>query len=323
MQNYANDVVAAIQIACDSRKIQAPIIISESGRAIASHQSILVVNVLGVDTVEKFNHTIEVENCHQLVQEISEIYDEINESNCQESYHDILQVKKEVESLFSFGYISLYERGKAESLFWKCCDKIKTILQQINSDIDELEKLQQLLISTYYCNFSVFKSLPDSWSIEQLFPIMPIHRLDEQPNQRGILADITCDSDGKISQFIDHQTVKNYLELHQWDQDKPYYLGVFLSGAYQESLGSLHNLFGDTNTVYIHLNYQGDYLESVIKGDSIAQVLKSVKYDSKNMIKTMQKKTEKALEEKRITLEESLLFLNHYENALCHNTYLK
>lgn len=325
MQNYANDVVAAIKIACDSRNLSVPTIISESGRAIASHQSILVVNVLGVDTIGKFNHSLKVDdldNVHPLIQEIAEIYDTINETNFQEFYHDAVQIKKEAENLFSFGYLSLSERGKAESLFWKCCDKIKTILQKIDSDIDELENLHQLLLSTYYCNFSVFQSLPDSWSIDQLFPIMPIHRLNEKPTELGILADLTCDSDGNITQFIGYQTVKPHLELHPWHPDQAYYLGIFLGGAYQEILGSLHNLFGDTNAVHIHLDNDGYHIKSVIKGDSIAEVLKYVDYDSQTMVESMRQKTEKALKENRITLEESWLFLKHYEETLCHNTYL-
>jgi|TARA_B100000524_G_scaffold97495_1_gene46432 arginine decarboxylase len=323
MQNYANDVVAAIKTACNNNDIEVPVIVSESGRSVASHQSILIVNVLGIDKIEEFNDTIEIENCHTLVQEILEIYVSINETNFQEAYHDVLQLKQEIESLFSFGYLSLYERGKAEGLFWKCCHKIKNILQKVDLEVDELDNLHQLLLSTYYCNFSVFQSLPDNWSIDQLFPIMPIHRLTERPTELGTLADLTCDSDGKVSRFIGYQNVKPHLELHSWNKNEPYYLGFFLTGAYQEILGSLHNLFGDTNAVHIKLDQNGYHIESIIKGDSVAEVLKYLEYNSRDMIKSMHKKTQNAFKNRQITFKESQLFLKYYKDALYNYTYLK
>ncbi|EAZ92702.1 arginine decarboxylase [Crocosphaera chwakensis CCY0110] len=323
MQNYANDVVAAIKIACETQKLKVPIIISESGRAIASHQSVLLTNVLGVDKIPTFPIDIEKDKCHSLVQEMANIYDAINSANCQESYHDILQLKKEGESLFSFGYLNLKDRAKVESLFWQCCQRIQGIVNHTNTGFDGLETLNELLFSTYYCNFSVFQSLPDSWAIEQLFPVMPIHRLNEKPTELGILADLTCDSDGQIAKFIGSQEVKPHLELHQFYEGQPYYLGIFLSGAYQEIMGSLHNLFGDTNAVHVRLDSEGYHIEHVVRGNSMAEVLKYVQYDSQDMVETMRQKTEKALKEKRLTLKESWLFLKHYEEALCNYTYLR
>lgn len=324
MQNYANDVVAAIKLACDSQNLKVPVIISESGRAIASHQSVLLTNVLGVDEISTSASKINHNDCHELVKEIAEIYESINEANFQESYHDLLQLKKEVQSLFSFGYLSLHDRGRAENFFWRSCQRIQEIVKNTDSAFDDLESLNQLLFSTYYCNFSVFQSLPDSWAIDQLFPVMPIHRLNERPTELGILADLTCDSDGQIAKFISgSQEIKPYLELHKFHQDKPYYLGIFLSGAYQEIMGSLHNLFGDTNAVHIRLDSDGYHLEHVVRGDSMAEVLKYVQYDSQTMIEIMRQKTEKALKEKRLTLQESWLFLNHYEESLCNYTYLR
>jgi arginine decarboxylase len=323
MQNYANDVVAAIKIACETKNLKFPIIISESGRAIVSHQSVLIVNVLGVDQVEKSDdNNIDINNCHSLVKEIAEIYASINETNFQETYHDVLQVKKEVESLFSLGYLSLQERAKAEGLFWKCCQRIQTIVRDLDHVFDDLEKLNELLASIYYCNFSVFQSVPDIWSIGQLFPIMPIHCLNEKPTELGIIADLTCDSDGKIAQFIGLVEAKPHLELHKWQEGKPYYLGIFLNGAYQEIMGSLHNLFGDTNAVHVRLDSEGYHIEHVVRGDSMDEVLKYVQYDSKNMIENLRQKTERALKEKRFTIKESWLFLKHYEDALNNYTYL-
>lgn len=322
MQNYANDVVAEISIACKNHNLQPPIIISESGRAIASHQSVLLFDILGVDEIDNFDDGIEITNSHSIVNEIYNIYQSIDETNFQESYNDVLQVKKEVESLFSLGYLSLQERAKAECLFWRCCQLIQTLVKDRPDVSDDLKELDEILASIYYSNFSVFQSAPDSWAINQLFPIMPIHCLDEKPTELGIIADITCDSDGRIAKFIGRQNVKTYLELHKWQPNRPYYLGMFLSGAYQEILGSLHNLFGDTNVAHISLCSDGYHVEHVVKGDSIAEVLRYVQHNDQDMIESMRQETERAFKEKRTTLQESLLLLEHYKNTLDSYTYL-
>ncbi|HEY9846645.1 MAG TPA: hypothetical protein V6D03_10655, partial [Candidatus Caenarcaniphilales bacterium] len=242
--------------------------------------------------------------------------------NYQEAYHDAIQFKEEALSLFGFGYLSLTERARAEQLYWACCKKILAIARQQDYVPDDLEDLEKIMASIYYVNLSVFQSAPDSWAIEQLFPIMPIHRLDEEPSQRGILADLTCDSDGKIDQFIDLRDVKSVLELHPLNSGEPYYLGMFLNGAYQEIMGNLHNLFGDTNAVHIHLSPKGYQIEHVVKGDTMGEVLGYVQYDSEDLLENIRKQAESALQENHITLQEAQLLLQNYARSLRSYTYL-
>ncbi len=332
MQNYANDVVAEVKEACEERKLPVPTLISESGRAIASHQSVLVFDVLGTSDIPTGDPPVIAEKDHLILRNLDDTYRSINEDNYQEAYHDATQFKGEAISLFNFGYLSLSDRSKAEKLYWACCRKILKIVKNADYLPDELEDLEKIMASIYYVNLSVFKSAPDTWAIDQLFPIMPIHRLDEEPTKRGTLADLTCDSDGKIDQFIDLRDVKYVLELHSLEtsstsaenpqQKQPYYLGMFLAGAYQEIMGSLHNLFGDTNVVHIKLTPQGYQIEYVIKGDTMNEVLSYVQYDTEDLIESIRRQTEHALESNRITLEESQLLLQNYERSLRRYTYL-
>ncbi|MBD2099638.1 biosynthetic arginine decarboxylase [Leptolyngbya sp. FACHB-261] len=322
MQNYANDVVAEVKEACQDEELPVPTLISESGRAIASHQSVLVFDVLGVSEVKAAEPEPAGEDDHLVIRNLYDTYLSINRDNFQEAYNDAFQFKEEAVSLFSFGYLSLQERARAERLFWECCKRIQKIVRELDYVPDDLEDLEKILASIYYCNLSVFQSAPDSWAIDQLFPIMPIHRLDEEPTERGTLADLTCDSDGKIDQFIDLRDVKPLLELHKWREGEPYYLGMFLNGAYQEIMGNLHNLFGDTNAVHIHLAPDGYRIEHVVKGDSMKEVLGYVQYDSEDMIESVRQETERALKEKRITLQESQMLLQNYERTLSRYTYL-
>jgi len=323
IQNYANDVVAEVKEACASRNLMPPTLISESGRAIASHQSVLVFDVLGSSDVPT-NETLAPpsEDDHPLVRELYETYNNIGLKNYQEVYHDALQFKEEAISLFSFGYLSLTERAKLERLFWACCAKICTIIRHEDYVPDDLEDLEKIMASIYYINLSVFQSAPDAWAIGQLFPILPIHRLDEEPSCRATLADLTCDSDGKIDQFIDLRDVKSVLELHPLNPGEPYYLGLFLGGAYQEIMGNLHNLFGDTNAVHIHLTPKGYHIEHVVKGDTMTEVLGYVQYDSEDLVENIRRRTEQALQDRQITLHESQLLLQHYEHSLGRYTYL-
>jgi arginine decarboxylase len=332
MQNYANDVVAEVKEACEERKLPVPTLISESGRAIASHQSVLVFDVLGTSDIPREEPPIIAEKDHLILRNLDDTYRSINEDNYQEAYHDATQFKGEAISLFNFGYLTLSDRAKAEKLYWACCRKILEIVRNADYLPDELEDLEKIMASIYYVNLSVFKSAPDTWAIDQLFPIMPIHRLDEEPTKRGTLADLTCDSDGKIDQFIDLRDIKYVLELHSLEQSsnsvqnlqpkQPYYLGMFLAGAYQEIMGSLHNLFGDTNVVHIKLTPQGYQIEYVIKGDTMNEVLSYVQYDTEDLIESIRRQTEHALESNRITLEESQLLLQNYERSLRRYTYL-
>jgi arginine decarboxylase len=323
MQNYANDVVAGVKDACDERKIQVPIIISESGRAIASHQSVLVFDVLGTSDVPREVPEPVDENAHQIPRNLYEIYQSISPENYQEVYHDAIQFKEEAVSLFNLGYLGIAERAKTEQLYWACCNKIQGIARQKEYVSEELEDLEKVMASIYYINLSVFQSVPDSWAINQLFPIMPINRLDEEPTQRGILADLTCDSDGKIDQFIDLRDVKSVLELHTLKPGEPYYLALFLGGAYQEIMGNLHNLFGDANAVHIQLTPSGYHIEHVVKGDTMKEVLSYVQYDSESLVESIRRQTEEALQQNKITLSEAQLLLQNYERSLSQYTYLQ
>jgi arginine decarboxylase len=322
MQNYANDVVAEIKEACEERGLTVPTLVSESGRAIAAHQSVLVFDVLGTSDVQAEIPEPPQEREHLIVRNLYETYQSITVDNYQEAFHDATQFKEEAISLFGFGYLSLTERARAERLYWSCCQKILTIARQQEYVPDDLEDLERIMASIYYINLSVFQSAPDSWAIDQLFPILPIHRLDEEPTERATLADLTCDSDGKIDQFIDLRDVKHVLELHRLQPDQPYYLGMFLGGAYQEIMGNLHNLFGDTNAVHIKLTPKGYQIEYVVKGDTMKEVLGYVQYDSEDLIENIRRQSELALQEKRITLEESQLLLQNYERSLSSYTYL-
>ncbi|MCX5961844.1 MAG: biosynthetic arginine decarboxylase [Cyanobacteria bacterium] len=324
MQNYANDVVAAINDACTQANLPVPTLISESGRAIASHQSVLVFDILGSSDVVEDTVEAIVEGDHLIIRNLHETYASITRDNLQEPFNDAAQFKEEAISLFGLGYLSLPERAKAERLFWSCCHKIQRQLRSMDFVPEELTDLEQVMASIYYMNLSVFQSAPDSWAIDQLFPIMPIHRLNEAPTQRATLADLTCDSDGKIDRFIGSSSrdVKSLLEVHTLKENEPYYLGMFLNGAYQEIMGNLHNLFGDTNTVHIRLTPKGYEIEHVVKGDTMKEVLGYVQYSSEDLIESMRKRTEVAMEQKQITLEESQMLLQHYERCLTGYTYL-
>ncbi len=323
MQNYANDIVAEVKEACEQAEISAPVLISESGRALASHQSVLIFDVLGCSKVNTEPPERTGEKEPLIIRNLYETYRDINQENYQEAYHDAIQFKEEAISIFNFGYLSLRDRAKAEQLYWACCRKIDEIVSNQKYIPDDLEALEKNMASTYYINLSVFQSIPDNWAIDQLFPIVPIHRLDEEPTERGILADLTCDSDGKINKFIDLLDVKTVLELHPLKPKEPYYLGVFLSGAYQEIMGNLHNLFGDTNAVHIQLTPNNGYkIKYVVKGDTITEVLSYVQYDAEDMIESIRQQTEDALESGRITLEEAQRLLQNYEQSLSRYTYL-
>jgi arginine decarboxylase len=322
-QNYANDVVAEVQEACRIKGIPVPTLVSESGRAIASHQSVLVFDVLGSsDAPSQEEVEVPGEGDHVILRELYEIHQNLTAKTVQELYNDAIQFKEEAISLFNFGYLSLSERARAERLFWACCRKALSVVSDAEYVPEDIEELHQSMASIYYINLSVFQSMPDTWAIDQLFPILPIHRLNEEPSCRGTLADLTCDSDGKITQFIDLRDVKHVLELHSLQPDQPYYLGMFLGGAYQEIMGNLHNLFGDTNAVHIHMTPKGYQVEHVVKGDTMTEVLGYVQYDAEDMIENIRRRSERALHDNKITLAESQLLIQHYEHSLSRYTYL-
>ncbi len=323
LQEYANDVVFAVQQACDEKGIAHPDLISESGRALTAHHAILVYDVLGVSKQNVDVPPGAEKHEDSTIANMVQILKEVSLKNFQESYHDALQLKEEAISLFNLGYLDLKGRAIAENLFWCICDKIRLIVNTLDYVPDELQGLERALADTYYCNFSVFQSAPDHWAVKQLFPTMPIHRLNERPTRRAVLADLTCDSDGKVDKFIDLRDVKNVLEVHPVKPGEPYYIAMFLVGAYQEILGDLHNLFGDTNAIHISMDEQHGYrIERVIEGDSITEVLSYVQYDKQELIRRMRGRLEQAVRAGKVNLKESALLMRRYEEGLAAYTYL-
>jgi arginine decarboxylase len=325
VQEYANDVVYALKEICDADGVPHPNIVSESGRATTAHHSVLVVNILGVT---EFNTHVPRElpkPTPPLVANMWETFQSVSQKNVLESYHDAVEYKDQVLQLFNLGHLSLEHRVICENLFWAICEKILHLTRGMAHVPEELEGLEKALSDTYFCNFSMFQSVPDAWAVDQLFPICPIHRLNEEPTRRGTIADITCDSDGKIASFIDLRDVKHVLELHPVDRDdsQPYYLGIFLVGAYQEILGDLHNLFGDTNTVHVALSPEGDYdVKEVVAGDTVSEVLSFVDYSPSDLLGRLRNSVEQALRRKLLTIEESRTLINRFRQGMIGYTYL-
>jgi arginine decarboxylase len=284
----------------------------------------LVFNVLGVSGMGESDVPTEVSaEAEQPLIDLQETNRSLTSKNLLESYHDAQQALDQALNLFSQGYLSLEQRCQCENLYWAISRRIQALAQSLDYFPEELEGLEAMLSDTYFCNFSLFQSMPDSWAIKQLFPVMPIHRLEEEPKRHAILGDITCDSDGKVDQFIDRRDVKRTLALHPFDGGD-YYLGAFLLGAYQEILGDLHNLFGDTNTVHVRLSETGEViLDSVIKGDTVREVLNYVQFSSDALVSRLRRDVETALREGRLGYEESGRLLKFYEEGLHGYTYLE
>ncbi len=324
LQEYANDIVYAIMEMCDEAGITPPMLVSESGRATVAHHCLLVVDVLGAIELRAAKQLSEPpENGEAVVWNLYDTYQEVSRKNLLEAYHDAVQYKDECLTLFALGHLSLSERVLAEDYFWGACQKILRFTREMEEVPEELEGLERLLADTYFCNFSIFQSIPDTWAINQLFPIMPLHRLNEQPERRAVLADITCDSDGQVDAFIDRRDVKHVLPLHTL-QGQDYYLGFFLVGAYQEILGDLHNLFGDTNTVHVSIASNGRYhLEEVVTGDTVTEVLQYVSYSRSDLVARLRRAIEEALRAGRLTLEASGHLMRIYEEGLSGYTYLE
>jgi arginine decarboxylase len=324
MQEYANDVVYHVQSICNESDVPHPTIISESGRAVVAYHSLLVFGVLGVAGQGNGEVPDKVtEDAEQPLHDLIDTHKNLSTRNLLEGFHDAQQAMETAMNLFCTGYLPLDQRCLAENLFWAICHKIQRLLEQVEFVPEELEGLDRLLADTYFCNFSLFQSMPDSWAIKQLFPVMPIHRLNERPVRHAVLGDITCDSDGKIDQFIDRRDVRRTLLLHPFD-GSPYYLASFLIGAYQEILGDLHNLFGDTNTVHVDLSEQGEVvLQSIIKGDTVNEVLQYVQFDGRDLINRLQTAVEKAVHENRLDHQEAGRLLRFYEEGLHGYTYLE
>jgi arginine decarboxylase len=325
LEEYANDVVYHIQTVCDDAGVKHPTIVSESGRAIVAYHSVLIFNVLGVSAFgeEKIPDAIPPEEAEQPVIDLLETYQNLSTRNALESYHDAQQALDMALNLFSGGYLPLEQRCQAENLYWAILQKLRKIVAQLDDVPEDLQGLDDAMADTYFCNFSLFQSIPDSWAIKQLFPVMPIHQLNQAPTHHAVLGDITCDSDGKIDSFIDRRDVKRTLPLHTVNGE-PYYLGVFLVGAYQEILGDLHNLFGDTHAVHVSLDETGNVvLDAVIKGDTVREVLDYVEFDAETLVRKLRQDVELAVREGRMTYEESGRLLEFYEEGLQGYTYLE
>jgi len=337
VQEYAADVVYRIKAVCDDAKVKHPTILTESGRAMVAYGSVLVMDVLGTSRFEADPDMPAIEAAMKAEQEVPQpmldlldTYVNLTDRNLVEAFHDSTQARDEAMSLFSLGYISLQMRAAAERLFWAIGHKILERASKKSELPDEFESLPESLSDIYFCNFSLFQSMPDSWAIDQLFPIVPIHRLNEQPTRHGVLSDITCDSDGKIDHFVDKRIDKRTLELHEVKNlpgdeigVEPYYLGVFLLGAYQEILGDLHNLLGDTHAVHISLGETGWEIDEVIDGDTVEEVLQYVQYDIADMKRAMRLDIEAACRQNRLTLAEGKSLMKYYDDGLEGYTYLE
>ena len=324
-QEYARDVVSTILDGCDEKGIPHPDIVTETGRAMVAHHSVLIFNVLGVNQVLKSGQPeAPPPEAHKAVHSLYEVHQSITRKNLIESFHDAQAAKEEAIQLFNLGFLDLRTRGHCERLYWSCCERILRLARELDEMPEELEGLGRSMADTYYGNFSVFQSAPDHWAVKQLFPTMPIHRLNERPSRLGVFADLTCDSDGKMDQFIDRRDVKHVLELHPLVQGEPYYIGIFLVGAYQEILGDLHNLFGDTDAVHVRLG-EGDRLEieHLVEGDSVEEVLGYVQYSKAELVERARRAIEVALRENRITVDESARLRRRYDQGLSGYTYLE
>jgi len=322
LQEYATDIVSQVAEACNAHGVPHPDLITESGRALVAHHSVLVYNVLATNEILGGQMPGPPgAGDHSILHQLWEAYSGVSRKNFQETYHDILQIKEESITAFNLGVLDLKGRARVEQMFWATCEKLLKIVRDLDYVPDELEGLEKQLSDTYYCNFSLFQSMPDHWAVKQLFPTIPIHRLNQEPQRRGIIADLTCDSDGKIAEFIDLRDVKGFLELHSPNGGE-YLIATFLVGAYQEILGDLHNLFGDTDAVHVKIEDDDYTVEKVVKGDSVSEVLSYVQYNKDNLVSRVRRSVETALREKRITMAESGRFMKRYEEALEGYTYL-
>ena len=324
IQEYANDSISQLVDACEKNNLPQPNIITESGRSLTAHHSILVLDVLETTHVPQWDDDDVVEEGeHELAREIYAIWDKLNQQRIFESWHDALQIREEALDLFSLGLLDLRTRAIIEKLFWSIAREVNDIALTLKHAPEELRKVVKILPDKYFCNFSLFQSLPDSWAIDQVFPIMQLSRLDEKPTRHATLQDITCDSDGKVSTYVSSQGASNFLPVHALKNGEPYYLGVFLVGAYQEILGDMHNLFGDTNAVHIDV-YKDHYeIDQVIEGETVAEVLDYVEYNSKKLVRNVESWVTASMKSGKITPEEGREFLSNYRSGLYGYTYLE
>ena len=324
IQEYVNDSIATMVDAANKNDIPHPNIITESGRSLTAHHSVLVFEVLETATLPEWNESEDIsEDDHELVRELYQIWDDLSQTRMLEAWHDAQQIREEALDLFSLGMLNLKTRAQVERLYFSIAREIYSIAGRSKHSPEELKQLSKLLPDKYFCNFSLFQSLPDSWAIDQVFPIIPLHRLDERPDKNATLQDITCDSDGKIDNFISNGSQSAYLPLHTKKKTEPYYLGVFLVGAYQEILGDLHNLFGDTNAVHVAVDENGYKIEQMIDGETVAEVLDYAQYNAKKLVRTVETWVTSCVKQGSITVEEGKEFLSNYRSGLYGYTYLE
>ena len=324
IQEYVNDSVSTMVDVCDKNKIPHPNIITESGRSLTAHHSVLIFDVLETTTLPVWDEDEEIkESDHELVRDMYALWDSLNQPKMLETWHDAQQIREEALDRFSLGLLDLKTRAQIERLFWSIAREIHQMNSETKHTPEDFRQLPRLLSDKYFCNFSLFQSLPDSWAIDQIFPIMPIQRLDEKPERSATLQDITCDSDGKIDNFIATRNFSYFLPVHSIKSKDSYYIGVFLVGAYQEILGDLHNLFGDTNAVHVTVNDEGYSIDQIIDGETVAEVLEYVQYNPKKMVRTVETWVTSSVKSGIITAAEGKEFLSNYRSGLYGYTYLE
>ncbi|MSR19031.1 MAG: biosynthetic arginine decarboxylase [Phycisphaerales bacterium] len=331
LSEYASSVVYKVMTICDEEGVEHPTIVTESGRAMVAQQSVLVFEALGANRPDRVEVPSALpapapgeEELPRAIIDLWDAYRAVTERRLLECYHDALEARDESIRTFAVGYMTLEHRALAERLFYATCAKIRDKCRDMNSVPEDLVDIEASLSDTYFCNLSIFQSLPDIWAIQQLFPILPIHRLNEKPSRRATLADITCDSDGKIDRFVDDHDVKKCVELHDFVEGEPYYLAAFLVGAYQETLGDLHNLFGDTHVAHVKLDENGQWwIDEIVEGDSVREVLGYVQYDVNRLSAEIRRECERAVRQKQMTVSESQELVRAYESGLSGYTYLE
>jgi len=324
IQEYVNDAVSALVDACEKNNLEQPNIITESGRSLTAHHSVLIFEALASTSLPAFDENEEIDgNAHELVKELYDLWENLNQPRLIETWHDAMQIREDALGLFNLGLIDLFTRAQVERLFWSVARDVYDMAVATKHAPDELKKISKMLPDKYFCNFSLFQSLPDSWAIDQIFPIIPISRLNEQPTKSATIQDITCDSDGKIDNFISTRNFSYHLPVHELNNKEPYYLGVFLVGAYQEILGDLHNLFGDTNAVHIKVKGDDYVIDKVIEGETVADVLEYVQFMPKRMARTVEVWVTSSVKKGIISAEEGREFLSNYRSGLYGYTYLE
>ncbi len=324
IQEYANDAVSALVDVCVKNVLKQPNIITESGRSLSAHHSVLVFEALESTSLPSWNDREDVpDGDHELARELYGIWDKLDEQNLFESWHDALQIREEALDLFSLGMLDLRTRAQIEKLFWSVAREVSEIASTMKHPPEELRKVSKMIPDKYFCNFSLFQSLPDTWAIDQVFPIMPISRLDEKPSRSATIQDMTCDSDGKIAHFITDSGMSSALPVHPLKPGEPYYIGVFLVGAYQEILGDMHNLFGDTNAVHIDVYKDRYEIDQIIDGETVAEVLDYVQFNPKKLVRNVETWVTASMKAGKITPEEGREFLSNYRSGLYGYTYLE